>query len=139
MTVTSLTSLLVGLLALGANVLVTVLLVAWGRRVAKKHGGGWWAQLAWAPVLGAAAQVLGFLVTVGVLVHSFDSVGAAPPQARAGELAASIDRAMLATAAGTAVGGAAYLAALVTCVVGTVRAPRGPLAGRDDPGLCAGR
>ena len=113
---------LVGAATLELVPLLLVLgLFLWGRWVARRHGTRGWQLAAWLPVVGLVVQHAGLALTVFGLVHAFDAVAVAPPEARASELAGGIAQAMWATAIGLGLSGTIYVGCVVAFAVGTWR------------------
>jgi hypothetical protein len=120
------------LLGFGLQLLFTVGLWIWGRRVAAKHGGGRaWRWVARMPFAALATGFLGAAVTVAALTRELSAVANAPAAQKANLLSEGIARAMLATAVAAPVSLLLYLASVVVFAVGSTRSPRWPVHPAD--------
>lgn len=98
-------------------------LVAWGRWVARRQGGGAWSGLAWLPLVALGVQVVGGCVTSALMVRAFSSVDASPPESRATTLASSIEGVTTASAILGGLGIALFALSIAVFAFGTLRAP----------------
>jgi hypothetical protein len=110
--------------AIVVELVVTLVLAAWGRWVAKRHEGARvYRYAAWGPWISLALRAVGTIVTVVLLVRAFGATTSAPPDRRAIELADSISDAMLAVLIFAIPGYVLLLASSVVFVVGSLRRP----------------
>ena len=110
---------LMSLLALGA----IVALVAWGRWVARRQGGGAWSAAAWMPVVALLMHVGGGCIAGGMLAYAFDDVSSVAVEQRASALSSMISTTMTVSAVVWALATLLLVASIVVCTIGTVRAP----------------
>lgn len=103
--------------------LFAVALIVWARAVARRQHGAWWRFARRLPLLGLGLTVAGLLVTVALLVGSFRAVGHAAAADRAKLLSEGINAAMIATSICVPLAWLAWVASLVSNVVGSVKAP----------------
>jgi hypothetical protein len=111
-------------LGLAIQLLSTVGLWIWGRRVAAKHGGRAWRWAARMPLAALAVGLLGAGVTVVALVRAFRAIAAVPPEQKATLLSERIAGAMVATAVAGPVSLLLYVASVVVFAVGSAQSPR---------------
>lgn len=110
--------------AAGVQLLVMLALDAWGRWVARRHGGRWWRFARWLPLLGFVVGLLGIGATVVLLLQAFGALSGTTAADRASELSDGIARAMMATAVTAPLSSLLFLVGLISLTVGTVRRPR---------------
>ncbi len=78
----------------GFHILVPVGLAAWGRWVARRHGGRGWRWAAWLPLAALVLGVVGVTVGSDLLIGAFRDVASAHPEEKATILSNAISEAM---------------------------------------------
>lgn len=98
---------------------IPVLLVLWGRRVARRKGGArGWRVVSWLPLAALGFLVAGMGISIVALLASFRGVAMVEAASRATLLARGISGAMTFAAAGMAVSAAVFVFSLVAFVYG---------------------
>ncbi len=106
---------------------VTAVLFAWARSIARKRDGAWWGIAAWLSPLALALNLGGLAISIAMLVHAFDVVAVVSAAERARVLGARISEAMTMSALLVGPAWILYAVVLVSCLVGSLR-PLGPRA-----------
>jgi hypothetical protein len=103
---------------------VSVGLHLWGKSIARRHptGTAFWRRLAWAPLVALAMWIVGFNVSIVMLVRSFQRAATVDPAEKATMLAQGISEAMNFTAVVLLPTMALYLFSAVCFLVGWLKA-----------------
>jgi hypothetical protein len=112
------------LLGLGQLVLALVLF-AWGRWVARRQGGTGWRRLAWVPLIAGGLALIGIAWSAVYILRAFDAVETGDASMKATLLAENISRALNTTVYFALPTWALYLTCIIAFFVGSLRRPRG--------------
>lgn len=111
------------LLIVLAQVLGSVGLIVWARRVAAKRGTPLYRRLRWLPIVGAVLLVSGVTVAAALIVRGgFDLASHAVPEDRARMLAEAISQGMNVGASIGMIAWALLISSAVASLVGSRRA-----------------
>lgn len=118
----------VGAIAVAAvlQLLFSLGLFAWGRWVARRHGGRGWRRAAWMPLVAVALAIAGMIVSTVALVRAFGAVASVEAADRARVLAENISEAMNVTALFAVPSTLLYGASIVAFSIGSLLRPREP-------------
>ncbi len=109
--------------AAGVQLLVSLGLYAWGRRVARRQGTRPWRRAAWLPNVALGLSVAGASVSAFYVVRAFGAISRVDAAHKAHLLAEGISTAMNCAAAFALPSWALYVASVVVFTIGTVRRP----------------
>lgn len=113
------------LLLLIAQAAIALGLFAWGRWVARRHGGAAWRRAAWMPLLALALSMLGNAIVAALIARSFGALEGVDPSRKAAQLADSMSAAASAGTVPTLASMALYMASLVAFTAGSLLRPGG--------------
>jgi hypothetical protein len=111
------------ILSVALQLLVPIGLWAWGRWVARRHGGRMWNVLAWLPLISLGLTMLGGCVSSLWIVRSFGMLAATDAATRATVLAQNISEAMNFGAVFALLALGLYFVVFVALILGSLKKP----------------
>ncbi len=112
------------ILAVATQVVVSLGLFLWARRVARRQGGVWWQRATWLPLVALGLGLIGAAASMALLTQAFDAVESTDAATKASALAEAISKTMTVTAIFAVPTWLLYAASVLISLFGSLRRPR---------------